>query len=380
MACRKLFEVLEPYKLAHSKLHFTSEVLGHGSYATVLKLNYMGLKCAGKKIHEVLVMEENTTYTVQRFQEECKLLSQIRHPNVVQFLGVCFQDGEAKVPILVMEYLALNLTNCIEKYKMLPNEISYSILHDVALGLYYLHSHSPDPIIHRDLSSNNILLTTHMTAKISDLGMARLANTSHEKAKEMTITPGTPIFMPPETMLQNPVYDVGVDRFSYGIVMLHVLSGMWPEPHTQPICTIGNILEPVSEAARRDHLIQKIGRDHPLMELILKCIDNDPKERASAKDMVEKVAEMIPVSIDNQLEMIKCLEDNEKQKNVSKRSKQDKILVAEEVKRELQSCKRTVEERMKESLEINGLQERVTDLRKGNDNICAENSDLDLKV
>ena len=380
MACRKLFEVLEPYKLAHSKLHFTSEVLGHGSYATVLKLNYMGLKCAGKKIHEVLVMEENTTYTVQRFQEECKLLSQIRHPNVVQFLGVCFQDGEAKVPILVMEYLALNLTNCIEKYKMLPNEISYSILHDVALGLYYLHSHSPDPIIHRDLSSNNILLTTHMTAKISDLGMARLANTSHEKAKEMTITPGTPIFMPPETMLQNPVYDVGVDRFSYGIVMLHVLSGMWPEPHTQPICTIGNILEPVSEAARRDHLIQKIGRDHPLMELILKCIDNDPKERASAKDMVEKVAEMIPVSIDNQLEMLKCLEDNEKQKNVSKRSKQDKVLVAEEVKRELQSCKRTVEERMKESLEINGLQERVTNLRKGNDNICAENSDLDLKV
>ena len=164
------FTGFEPYKL--TEIRVKDRELGHGSYATVIELEYLGLKCAGKKIHDVLLRQGDASYTVRRFEEECHLLSQIRHPNIVQFLGVYFQQG-IRAPILVMEFLPINLTSCIEEYGILPNSTSYSILHDVAVGLNYLHSQRP-PIIHRDLSSNNVLLASNMTAKISDLGVARI--------------------------------------------------------------------------------------------------------------------------------------------------------------------------------------------------------------
>ena len=162
MSARATFTGFDSYRL--NGVTVTDRELGHGSYATVLELEYMGLKCAGKKIHELLLRQGGASYTVRRFEEECHLLSQVRHPNVVQFLGVHFQQG-VPAPILVMEFLHTNLTSCIERYGILPKEISYSILRDVALGLCYLHRQTP-PIIHRDLSSNNVLLTPNMTAKI----------------------------------------------------------------------------------------------------------------------------------------------------------------------------------------------------------------------
>ena len=137
MATTALFTGLDSYRLTGVRV--TDRELGHGSYATVLELEYMGLKCAGKKIHELLLRQGDTSYTVQRFGEECRLLSQLRHPNIVQFLGIHFQQG-VQAPILVMEFLPTNVTSCIDQYGILPKEITYSILYDVALGLFYLHN------------------------------------------------------------------------------------------------------------------------------------------------------------------------------------------------------------------------------------------------
>ena len=91
MAERATFTGFDPYKLTGVRV--TDRKLGHGSYATVLELEYMGLKCAGKKIHELLLEQGYASYTICRFEEECRLLSQVRHPNIVQFLGVYFQQG-----------------------------------------------------------------------------------------------------------------------------------------------------------------------------------------------------------------------------------------------------------------------------------------------
>ena len=85
------FTGFDPYMLTGVRV--TDREMGHGSYATVLELEYMGLKCAGKKIHELLLRQGDNSYTVRRFEEECRLLSQIRHPNIVQFLGVYFRQG-----------------------------------------------------------------------------------------------------------------------------------------------------------------------------------------------------------------------------------------------------------------------------------------------
>ena len=319
------FAGFEPYKL--NRIHTTSHVFGHGSYATVIQLDYMGLKCAGKKIHELLLMQGNATYTVRRFEEECHILSRIRHPNVVQFLGVHFEK-DARVPILVMEFLPFNLSDCIEQYGTLPNEISYSILHDVANGLCYLHNQVP-PIIHRDLSSNNVLLTRDMTAKISDLGVARILDLPYHQFSRMTQTPGTPAFMPPEVMLAKPKYDRSVDVFSFGVMMVHVLSGKWPEPQIGPIRTEAGKLIPISEAERREEFLQIIGNEHPLMELIHSCVHNDPTMRAHTNELVRLLGELVktfpsPLNFANQIDVLKHIKRDEEEKQYLKEELQQK--------------------------------------------------------
>ena len=289
MARRATFVGLDPFKL--TRVHVTDRELGHGAYATVMEVEYMGLKCAGKKIHDLLLRQGEMSYTVRRFEEECRILSQVRHPSIVQFLGVYYQQG-MKVPILVMEFLTTNLSSEIKSKGILPQELSFSILHDVALGLQYLHMKHP-PIIHRDLSANNILLSVNMKAKISDLGMARMINMNALQASKMTETPGTPAYMPPEVMVANPKYDTSVDEFSYGILMIHVLSGQWPEPQCSQIRMEAGQMIPVSEAGRREYYLNDIGRGHPLMDLILKCISNDPSSRAKANEIVKTMADMV---------------------------------------------------------------------------------------
>ena len=317
--CQKLkmatFKGFESFKLTEIKV--TNNILGHGSYATVVELEYMGLKCAGKRIHDLLLHQENTTYTIRRFEEECHLLSQIRHPNVIQFLGVHFLPG-IQVPILVMEYLPFNLTACIEKYGILPKDISYSILYDVALGLHFLHNHSP-PIIHRDISSNNILLTSNLTAKITDLGVARILSLTHKQIRQLTQTPGTPTFMPPEVMVAKPTYNTSVDVFSYGVTMIHIFCGIWPEPQIGPTQISLGLLTPVSEAERRKDFLEAVGDDHPLMKLICRCIDNDPQIRPHISEIVDQLANMVtshPPLFANLLEMQKHLEADQEEKQV----------------------------------------------------------------
>ena len=308
MAARATFTGFDPYRL--NGVTVTDRELGHGSYATVLELEYMGLKCAGKKIHELLLRQGGASYTVRRFEEECHLLSQVRHPNVVQFLGVHFQQ-RVPAPILVMEFLHTNLTSCIDRYGILPKEISYSILHDVALGLCYLHSQTP-PIIHRDLSSNNVLLASNMTAKISDLGVARILNLTPLQVSRMTETPGTPAYMPPEVMIANPKYDTSIDEFSYGILMIYMFSGRWPEPQVGQTRIEKEQLVPVTEAERREVFLRAIRNDHPLMDLILRCINNDPRRRAHASEIVERmtaIALQFPASFANRLEMLRQIDN-----------------------------------------------------------------------
>ena len=295
----------ESYRLNGVRL--TEEEFGRGSYAVVLRLEYRGLKCAGKHLYPVLY-EQGVGDTVRRFEEECRLLAQMRHPNIVQFIGVYFEEG-SRVPILVMEFLPTTLARCIDAYGVLPQDVSYSILHDVALGLYHLHSHTP-PVVHRDLSANNVLLTPNMTAKISDLGVARILNLTPQQMTRMTSTPGTPAYMPPEAMRANPRYDAGIDEFSYGVLMIHVLSGKWPLPLREP-----NYVNPenraqllaVSEAERRDEYLRDIGNTHPLMDLILRCVSNDPEQRATAAQIVQRMEHMTrhsPPAFPNRVEML----------------------------------------------------------------------------
>ena len=293
----------------------TGDELGRGTYAAVYAVQYKGLTCAAKKLHQALYGDEQGIgYAARRFQEECAILSRLRHPNIVQFLGVYldYHQPGSVLPALVMEYLPMTLAQCLDKYGVLPNEIGYSVINDVALALSYLHQHSP-PVIHRDLSANNVLLTPGMTAKISDLGVAKILDLNPSQRRTMTQAPGTQCYMPPEALEPKPKYDYKVDVFSYGVMMVHLFSGQWPFP-TKPVKVDPNNdsrMIPQSEADRRQVYLDAIGRDHPLRNLILRCLHNSPTRRPEAVDIITQVSRVaalqFPSSSKNKVELLQQL-------------------------------------------------------------------------
>ena len=330
----------------------TENELGRGSYAVVLEIIYRGLKCAGKKLHRVLY-ETGMGHAAQRYLEECRLLSQTRHPNIVQFLGVCFEEG-SQFPILVMEFLPTNLTSCLDRYGTLPDEISYSILHDVSLGLAYLHGQAP-PIIHRDLSGNNVLLSTNMTAKISDLGVAKMLNLT--PLQQMTETPGTQAYMPPEVMVANPHYNVSLDEFSFGALMIHVFTAEWPAPKLGPTRvdpSNPHAVIAVTEVERREDLFRKIGPDHPLVDLIRRCLSNNPSFRPHTPEIVQRMSDLVsrfPPSFENRIEMLHRISANEMEK------------------RQLQ------QEVDRKAAEVDQKEEKITTMNRENENQQQEHED-----
>ncbi len=266
--------------------------IGRGSYAAVVELEFHGLKCAGKKLYRHIyddVLPREQEGMLQRFETECEIMSELKHPNVVQFMGVHFGTG-SELPTLVMEFLHTTLSACVDRYGRLPEEISYNILDDVATALCYLHGQDP-PVIHRDLTANNVLLTADMRAKVSDLGVAKILNLTPAQRTQMTTCPGTPAYMPPEAIAHNPTYDTSIDCFSCGVLMLHVSCGRWPIPGEPNRVDPSNPtrLIPLSEADRREQYLQDIDPNHPLRPLINQCLSNHPPARPNAEEILRRV-------------------------------------------------------------------------------------------
>ena len=311
----------------------TGREVGHGSYAVVKELEYHHLKCVGKKIHGIL-LESATPHEkaamLERFAGECELLAGLHHPCIVQFLGVWFEQG-SRLPVLVMEYLHITLSACLERYGVLPEEISYGILRDVALGLCFLHERSP-PIIHRDLSANNVLLTSNMNAKLSDLGVAKILNLIPARMTQMTQTkaPGTPCYMPPEVLSAKPKYTTKIDIYSYGVLIVHTFCGRWPFPEDafRPDPQNPDTMIPISEVERRAEYLQEIGNDHPLMAMIQQCLSNAPARRPEAPallDQVNTILSTLPQQFTNQVEMLQQFEARIQTLTPANQSKQSQI-------------------------------------------------------
>ena len=143
-------------------------------------------------------------------------------------LGVYYPAiDQYRLPVMVMEKMQHSLKSLVDKYENIPLNVKLSILNDVCLSLRYLHSRNP-PIVHRDLTPNNILLSYHLEAKITDLGVAKVMQTNDTKT--MAKAPGTTDFMPPESLADRPVYGVPLDMFSYGGVILYTITQLWPQP------------------------------------------------------------------------------------------------------------------------------------------------------
>ena len=270
--------------------------LGRGAYGRVYAVKYCQTICAAKEIHSILVEgvgQVEMQRTIESFMRECRQCSTLRHPNVIQFLGVYYPTGAGganrmRLPVMVMEMMADSLTSFVDKHEKIPVHIKYSIVHDVSLGLCYLHNHDP-PIVHRDLSPNNVLLTVHHVAKISDLGVAKVIKA--DSRKTMTKAPGTVDFMPLEALSTNPIYGPPMDVFSFAGIILHTFNQQWPSP-TDAIQFNPKTRKRValSEVERRQQYLDKmIGEAEVLRPLVEECLDDDPAVRPTIATVCERI-------------------------------------------------------------------------------------------
>ena len=280
---------------------FKDQVLGIGSYGKVCKAECDGLLCAAKVIHETLsdptaqqliAPHREHRLPMRRFEQECEFLSTIRHPNIIQYLGM-YQDPDTHLPVLLMELMDDSLTHFLESFlRPIPYHIQVNICHDVTLALSFLHSNG---IVHRDLSSNNVLMIGNIRAKVTDFGMARLGD-MNPRATQLTFTmcPGTDVYMPPEAVKDNPVYTEKIDCFSFGVIAIQTMTRLFPQPGDRrkevEIDNVGLLEKRISEQERRQNHISKVNPSHPLLATALDCLKDDHTERPNAQTLCETVA------------------------------------------------------------------------------------------
>ena len=273
-----------------------TEPLGTGSYGAVYKAMCDELPCAGKILHPTLFQSNDpgTMTIMRRFQQECRFLSVIRHPNIVQFLGV-YQDTETRLPVLLMELMDDSLTRFLEQsQKPLTYHTQVDICHDIALALACLHSNG---IIHRDLSSNNVLLIgAGNRAKVTDFGMAKIFSVNRTNMTPLTMCPGTLVYMPPEALDDPPVYTKKLDTFSFGVLDIQIATRQFPNPGPRmkkvqdPRDPKRRLQEVVPETERRKSHIDLIDPTHPLLSIATDCLNYSEEDRPSAQELCHCIA------------------------------------------------------------------------------------------
>ena len=287
---------LAPFVLKNVKGLDSDEKKGSGAYGAVYEVTVRGVTCIAKRIHDILVTQvspRERTSVQQNFAAEGVLLSKLRHPNVVHFVGVHY--GRSKNDLsLIMECLHTDLSKFLEgSSSEIPLSIKLSILLDVSYGLLYFHNHTP-PIIHRDLSAGNVLLTTDLRAKICDLGVAKLLDFQTQVAIAQTKAPGSLHYMPPEALEENPDYNLKLDIFSFGHLTLYVAAQKPPSVHELDERTTYTALKKRTiQIRRRRRAIDEIGGErHTLYPLITQCLQDKQERRPTTSELNNRLNEL----------------------------------------------------------------------------------------
>ena len=273
-------------------VQLTGKILGKGSDATVKEVDWVGTSCAAKQLHGILLEDDSpggAKRFVDNFAKECMTWSKLTHPHIVQFLGVYVLSG-SRVPMLILEKMDTSLRHYLENHTkedfILPDKIY--VLRQVAQALSYLHSRSP-PLVHHDLSPNNILLNeVSLQAKVTDFGMTRAMD--HSEMSYKSSVKGTQAFMSPEALVDPPKYDEKLDVFSYGNVIITTVTHKWPNPGP-PTKYKGKKLVAISEFHRREqYLVYFTPRESEVfLPMVCSCLENRLIQRPTSIHLVTQM-------------------------------------------------------------------------------------------
>ena len=192
-------QVTPDWVISRDQIQLTNKLLGRGGWGSVVEGKYCGCSVAVKQLHELILSPHNRAL----FEREMNIASRCRHPCLLQFIGATNDEGS---PFFVTELMESSLRALLEQRPLLATEVS-TISLDVARALNYLHQKKP-PIIHRDISSANVLLWRQgdqWRGKVSDYGTANFMQHT------MTVGPGAMIYMAPEALTSNQTVKVSYD-------------------------------------------------------------------------------------------------------------------------------------------------------------------------
>ena len=271
---------------------FTDTKLGRGADATVHEVEWNGTVCAAKRLHEILLDDQSpggVAKLIGNFEAECLTWSKLRHPGVVQFLGVYFERS-SRLPVLVMERMDTSLHLYLEDHSKeeFPLNLKVFVLRQMTQALAYLHSQNP-PLVHHDLSPNNVLLNVvSFVTKVSDFGMSRAINPSALTRKSSI--KGTLAFMAPEALHDPPRYNENMDVFSFGNIILSTLTHEWPNPGP-PKRYEGDLVIVLTELQRRDRYVAMFTAQEKALFLptVTQCLQDQPSKRPSSVMLVREL-------------------------------------------------------------------------------------------
>ena len=244
------------------EIEITEEILGKGGWGEVKVAKFRGLRVAAKCLYEVIL----SPYNISVFTREMEIAARVRHPNLLQFIGAT----KVGSPIILSELMPTSLRKELEAGP-LPYHVVLAISQDIACGLNYLHLFKPDPILHRDVSTANVLLThgqCSWRAKVSDYGSANL-----QPMIGRTVNPGNPVYSAPEAGVPRD-HSPAMDVYSYGVVLIEMM-----------ICRI-------PEVAQRQLHINSIRRQ-AFKALIERCLKENRRERPTMSEIITYFNETI---------------------------------------------------------------------------------------
>ena len=234
------------WRVERREIHLSQRELGRGGWAAVKVAEFRGLQVAAKCLHSIIISEHNR----QLFQREMNIAARLRHPHLLQFIGATL-EGE---PVILTELMSTSLRDVLGRGGLREAQIT-TIGRHVALALNYMHQITPDPILHRDVSSANVLLNPAApegawVAKLSDYGSANFTRLVS------TAGPGNPSYAAPEA--SNPAQHS--PKMDVGVLLLEMATGQFPN---------------------RDNLaVQMRGITLPrLQQLVRRCINDNPTRR-----------------------------------------------------------------------------------------------------
>ena len=243
------------------EIHITNQSLGEGGWGEVRMAIFRGVQVAAKVLHKDL----QSPYYHEVFIREMNMASRLRHPNLVQFIGASMDEEMVILMELMPTGIREHLSNSAPAIPSAAFRISVSL--DVARALNYLHLMQPHPIIHRDISSANVLLeplpNQKWRAKVTDYGSVNMQN------QLVTENPGNPVYAAPEAGIPSR-QTTKMDVFSFGVLLIEMCTAQFPD------------------CSRRATMIDNI-RERRWVEMIQQCIHQDRTQRPMMSQIITRL-------------------------------------------------------------------------------------------